>query len=66
MENNDDDDDDGNDDGDDIKDDGDDLPSKDEEMKSETITAETPSKAKTETRKRKVVDSEEGSPNKKV
>ncbi|XP_020612106.1 DNA ligase 3-like isoform X2 [Orbicella faveolata] len=65
LENNDDDDDDGNDDGDDIKDDGDDLPSKDEEMKSETVTAETPSKAKTETRKRKVVDSEEGSPNKK-
>lgn len=71
LENNDDDeddDDDGNDDGDDIDDDDDDdddLPSKDKEMKDETV--EKPSKAKTETRKRKAMDTEEeGSPNKKV
>lgn len=53
--NNDDDDNGGNDDGDD------DLPSKNEEMKDET--AEKPSK--TESRKRKAVDTEEGSPTKK-
>lgn len=56
MVNNDDDDNGGNDDGDD------DLPSKNEEMTDET--AEKPSK--TETRKRKAVDTEEGSPTKKV
>ena len=60
LENNDDDD--GNDNGDDGDDD---VPSKDEDMKGET--AEKPSKAKTETRKRKAMDTEEeGSPNKKV
>ncbi|KAJ7388204.1 DNA ligase 3 [Desmophyllum pertusum] len=60
--NDDDDDEEGNDDGDD--DDDDDVPSKDEEMKGET--AEEPSEAKTETRKRKALDIEgEGSPNKK-
>ncbi|KAJ7393415.1 DNA ligase 3 [Desmophyllum pertusum] len=60
--NDDDDDEEGNDDGDD--DDDDDVPSKDEEMKDET--AEEPSEAKTETRKRKALDIEgEGSPNKK-
>lgn len=61
MVNNDDDDNGGNNDG--GNDDGDDdLPSKNEEMKDET--AEKPSK--TESRKRKAVDTEEGSPTKKV